>query len=343
MLPLLALLPHPPSHLPLGQFPSPLEWRSDLAEVLGCDSLSIKRDDLNAAAFGGNKVRALEWLLPGAGPNLLTIGGYGSTHAAAVSVYARLTGRQAWVALFPQPWSDRVSAMLGCTAANASVHLASSRIRFGGALVAAYQAARRHGRVSWIAAGAATPLGVLGSVNAALEWTEQVKGGGGPKPDAIVLPLGSGGTAAGLLVGLRLAGWRGMICAVPVTDRVVANSIMVRWLALRTVQLLRRCGLRMPSSHVGLAIYPGFLGAGYGHPTEAGIAASRLALRAGLPIDPTYGAKAFAALAMLAGSYRHPCFWHTFDTRVPEPSNPGPLLEQARRYAEALWPQATST
>ncbi|MDQ6831436.1 MAG: 1-aminocyclopropane-1-carboxylate deaminase, partial [Gemmatimonadota bacterium] len=78
--PALATLPR----ASLGQFPSPIE-RIVHASLRG--DLWVKRDDLNADAFGGNKVRTLEWLLGGliAGDKVLTVGGEGSTHVLATA------------------------------------------------------------------------------------------------------------------------------------------------------------------------------------------------------------------------------------------------------------------
>src|SRR6185503_4585133 len=56
--------------------------------------LWIKRDDLNAPMIGGNKVRALEFLLGSvrAGDTVLTLGGAGSTHVLATAIHARRLG-----------------------------------------------------------------------------------------------------------------------------------------------------------------------------------------------------------------------------------------------------------
>ena len=344
MRPLLSLLSNPPPCLELGQFPAPLEWREDEARSLGFESLCVKRDDLNAPRFGGNKVRALEWLLPAAGPSVVTFGGYGSTHAAATAIYAREVGRLACVALFPQPWTETVPVVLLRTLAYAPVFLAPSRSTLPLALVRAWREAASVGRPTWIPAGGASPLGVLGSVNAALELVQQVEGASAARPDAVVVPLGTGGTAAGLLVGLALAGWPTRVCAVPVTDRWMANAITVHWLAHRAQRLLARHGVRVLRPRGRLRILPGQLGLGYGHPTAAGLAARDSAGRLGLSLDLTYGAKAWAALQTLTSSCRRPCFWHTFDSRpaAPAPAD-DPLLRRAREYSEALWPYPRST
>jgi 1-aminocyclopropane-1-carboxylate deaminase/D-cysteine desulfhydrase-like pyridoxal-dependent ACC family enzyme len=78
--------------------------------------------------------------------------------------------------------------------------------------------------------------------------------------------------------------------------------------------LLRRIAVPVPHS---TAVVPlmimNRLGRGYGHPTPAGEQATRLAAGHGIALDPTYGAKAFAAVPELTHrGYRRIVFWHTF-------------------------------
>ena len=58
-------------------------------------------------------------------------------------------------------------------------------------------------------------MGTLGYVNAGLELGEQVAAGALPEPAAVVVPLRSGGTVAGLLAGFMLAGLRSRLSAEP--------------------------------------------------------------------------------------------------------------------------------
>ena len=333
-LPLEAHLRRPLPRRPLARIPSPLESHPILAEECNLESFLLKRDDL----AGGNKRRALEWLLPAAGPSLLTMGGYGSTWCAALAAAAGDTGQRVEVALFPQPWSAAVAGVLGTTVAGAGVHLAARRWRLPAALARAWAAARRHGPVTWLPPGGSAPLGVLGSVNALLECAGQLASQGLPRPDAIVVPCGSGGTAAGLLVGADLIGWPVTIVAVRVTDPWFTTRGRILSLAART-----RALLEAPAGAATLRLDGAQLGAGYGHDTAtAARARARLAER-GVVLDATYSAKACAAVRGLAGSFRHVCFWHTFDPSLVAPPMDHPVLRDAHRYAESLWPPPTST
>ncbi len=343
-LPLLDHLASAPARAPLGAFPSPVESHPELAAEFGLTSLVVKRDDLNGTAFGGNKLRALEWLLPAAGPAIVTMGGYGSTWCAALATAAPPRGQAVHAALFPQPWTDRVAGALATTLRGGTVHLAHRRIGLPLAIVRALGAARASGPTSWIPAGGAEPIGVLGSVNAALEFAQQMDDARLPRPDAIVVPLGSGGTAAGLLIGFQLARWPVQLCAVRVTDPWFAHRRRVLALARATSRLLRRHGATMSGTLPPLRVIGDQLGPGYGHPTPPAEAALACMARVGITLDLTYGAKACAALTALAPSFRRLCFWHTFDPRLASPTAvPHPLLAIARTRAESLWPQPKST
>lgn len=341
--PLLELLRDPPPRCPLGVFPAPLESHPALAGALGLETLLVKRDDRNGAAFGGNKLRALEWLLPAAGPRIVTMGGYGSTWCAALATVTRGTGQRADVALFPQPWTPAVAGALAATLAGAGVHLASRRWHLPLVVARAWRAARAGGPVTWLPAGGATPLATFGSVNALLESAQQQAAAGAPHPEAIVVPYGSGGTAAGLLVGAWLLGWDTTIVAVRVTDPWFTTRRRLLRLAERTMALLVRHGVRAPTAHAPLLLRGDHLGAGYGHATRAGLDAAAAFGAAGIPLDVTYSAKACAALRSLAGSYRHLWFWHTFDPRLVASSSDHPVMADAHRYAESLWPRPKLT
>lgn len=337
-LPLAAHLDLLPERCQLGAFPSPLESRVDLAAEVGADHLLIKREDLG----GGNKLRALEFLLPATGPALVTMGGFGSTWCGALARATAATGQRAEVALFPQPWSETVAGVLAGTARSAGVHLAPHRLLLPLALYRAWRSARRHGPVTWLPAGGAQPLGVLGAINALLECAEQLDQLGSPPPEALVVPYGSGGTAAGLLVGAWLLAWDVRIVAVRVTDPWYTTRRRILRLAERTVALLRRHGARRLEARATLQLDGGQLGPGYGHGTPGARVARSRGEAGGLTLDLTYGAKAFAALPTLATSFRRLCFWHTFDARLPA-SSQHPVVAEAHRYAELLWPRQKST
>ena len=226
------------------------------------------------------------------------------------------------LAQFPQPDSDACRAVAAaCDAEAAVVVRARVRATLPLVLFAAWRAAGRLGPRRWIPAGGAHPRGVVGHLLAALELAGQCA----DPPDAIVAPLGSGGTVAGLVLGVAALGWPTPVIAVRVAPRVIANRWRITRLARGAARLLAHYGVHIPppASHSPLVVVNG-LGPGYGRPTPAGESARHLAAEHGLTLDPTYSAKAFAVLGQrAAGNVRRVVFWHTFalPSRASEPGS----------------------
>ena len=150
-----------------------------------------------------------------------------------------------------------------------------------------------------------------------------------PEPDQLWVPLGSGGNAAGLLVGLRLAGLQTRVMAVRVVEIPLTSGTATRLLVRRIVSLLRAHGVTAPPGfHLGgLEVVNGYIGAGYGHDTPAAAAAARLAHdELGLELDGTYTAKTLAACLEVLEALSSPCnavFLDTVNSRpLPSPSQP---------------------
>jgi D-cysteine desulfhydrase len=141
-------------------------------------------------------------------------------------------------------------------------------------------------------------------VEAALELAAQVEQGDLPEPTHVVVALGSGGTAAGLLLGLRLAGLRSRVVGVVVNDTLRLDPPVLARLARRSLSLLRRRGARIPGPGPGpddLTVTREFLGAGYGHATPE---SREVLASADLELDPVYTAKAMAGLVGMARNGR---------------------------------------
>lgn len=294
----------------LGQFPTPVQ---PLATV--SPSLWIKRDDLGATPFGGNKVRALEFLLASvrAGDRVVTVGSAGSTHALAVATYAAALGARTIVGRWRQEMNEaaiRVAERIERTA---------DETRLFATPVGAYLWAWRRARsATWIAAGGSTPLGVLGHVNAGLELAEQIGANETPLPASVVVPLGTGGTAAGLALAFAIAGLDIEVVGVRVVPRLVGRRGHVLRLARRTAALIARTtGAEVPAvrSDAVVVAHEAYGGA-YGRETPtARLAAARLAEATGIRLDATYSAKAFE-IALRLASREAVLFWLTFDSRL---------------------------
>lgn len=301
--------------------------RTPVEESGVAPALWVKREDLSAPLLGGNKVRALEYLLAGVGPHdvVLTAGGRGSTHALATVLHAHRLGARAAVVRWPQEMNDTAHRVAQRLAREADhVQDASSVAAAYVRLLAARAAARLRGHaLHWVPAGGTSPLGILGHVDAALELVAQVEAGELPEPTRVVVPLGSGGTAAGLALGFAIAGMRTRVVGARVVPRVVANRRRVLALAARAATLIERLSQR--AGHAvqvprpardAVRVEQGVYGGAYGRETEAGRDATArfLAVHSDAELDPTYSAKAFAA-TLAACDGEPTVFWLTFDGR----------------------------
>jgi D-cysteine desulfhydrase len=250
-----------------------------------------------SGGWGGNKVRKLEWILGAAQARrrkrILTVGGRGTNWGLATALYGRALGIKTILALVDQPMDGHVMAQF-------------ERIRNSGARVHLTHTPRRtrlvlpwlwlrHGRPWLLPPGGSTPLGAVGYVVAGLEIGEQVRAGALPEPDHVVVAVGSGGTAAGLIVGLQAAGLRSRVLGVVVNDGLRLDADRIALLAQRCARLLRKHGAELPVlalSEDAFDLTRDYLGGGYGHPL------------AGAPegYDPVYTAKAMAAALALDGT-----------------------------------------
>lgn len=299
----------------LGQYPTPVEpvLLPDLPAPLW-----LKRDDLTSAELGGNKVRALEFLLAGvhAGDVLLTGGGEGSTHVLATAVHADRLGARVHAVRWRHdmhPVAERVAER----AAGTCAVVEGTATSLGGVLRALWLRARRRGK--WIPFGGTSPRGILGHINAGLELAEQVQAGALPKPDRVVVALGTGGTTSGLALGFAAAGMQTTVIGARVVPRIASGLARVRWLARRTTRWVEReTGVRLPPlSRDAVRVVHDVFGGAYGRVSPTGSEAAATMERAsGLMLDATYGAKAFdAALRVARRESGVTLFWSTFDAR----------------------------
>jgi D-cysteine desulfhydrase len=295
----------------LGCYPTPVLPLATLAP-----SLWIKRDDLCADPMGGNKVRALEFLLAdlGAGDEVVTVGSAGSTHALAVAVYGARVGARVSIGR----WRQEMNATASLVARQIEEITERAPIFRSPVGAFAWAQRRRWRGARWIPAGGSTPLGILGHVNAGLELVAQIDAGVLPQPDRMIVPLGTGGTAAGLALAFRIARRDIEVVGARVVPRIVGRKGRVLRLAHRTAGLIERItGETLPRvRRHNIAIAHGTYGGAYGRATEtASVAAARLRDAAGMSLDPTYSAKAFA-LALDLASGGPTLFWLTFDSRI---------------------------
>lgn len=315
----------------LAALPTPVHRLAALGDAAGLRDLWIKRDDLTARVYGGNKVRKLEWLLADAlargHRSVLTTGALGSNHALATTIYARAVGLGVHLVLIPQPVTAHVRrTLLLDHGFGAALHFAPSVAAAARTVVGLVARGALSGdRPYRVPTGGSSILGTLGYVNAGLELGEQVAAGALPEPAAVVVPLGSGGTTAGLVAGLKLAGLATRVIGVRVTDILPPTPRQLTRLARGALRALARLGAELPSLAItedDVSVRADWLGAGYGAITPDGEAARlRIAAAERLTVETTYGAKALAGVLALgheaAWRDRPLLFWHTYSASDP--------------------------
>jgi len=317
-------------HTSLAVRPTPVERALRLGEALGIERLYIKRDDVSGAAYGGNKVRKLEFLLGDAlhkgAKTVLTFGGAGSNHALATAIYAKQLGLSCISILAPQPNAHSVRRnLLMSLRVGAELHYCSGGQRAGE--IVRREMFRRRMREDVFPAvippGGSSPIGIFGFVDAAFEIKEQIAAGDLPEPDCIYAACGTMGTVIGLALGLTGAGLHSKLVAVRVTDPPYTDLDKGRRLFATANALLQAADSSFPECafpEEAFVLRHEFKGDRYGLYTPESVRAVQMMRDlSGLKIEGTYTGKAFAAIMADAAagilSDKTVLFWNTYNGR----------------------------
>jgi len=300
--------------LPLALTPTPIEELARLREALGsAPSLFVKRDDAIPLGFGGNKIRKLHVVaaqaLADGADTLITTGGVQSNHARATASIAARLGLQSVLIANGKPQDKPTANALLDRLLGADVRYVSSREERAPAMQAAAEELRARGRKPFIIPlGASTAHGAAAYALAMGELLDQMSA-----PDAIVLSTSSGGTHAGILAGCVLHGLPTRVIGISADDPAPAIAGEIRRILADLEKLLEAPGV---FAGAPIEIDDTFVGAGYGVATAESTEAIELcARREALFLDPTYTAKAMAALIAKVRRRDLPVdrvlFWHT--------------------------------
>jgi D-cysteine desulfhydrase family pyridoxal phosphate-dependent enzyme len=301
--------------VPLAPAPTPVEDMPRLTAALGRGPrLLVKRDDTIGFAFGGNKVRKMRYVAADAlrhgADALITTGGVQSNHArVTAAAAARLGMRCILVVNGAAPAKASGNALLDALL-GAEVRYVATREARAPAMEQAADDLRRAGHRPYvIPLGASTPLGAAAYVDALRELLAQID-----PPDVIVHSTSSGGTQAGLAAGCALAGVPTRVIGISADQPSATLVDDIRAILGGVTPLLR---LEADLSTLPLTVDDGFVGGGYGVPTDESREAIELVARTeAIFLDPTYTAKAMAGLiaAVRRGEFPHAqtvLFWHT--------------------------------
>ncbi|MBO0610071.1 1-aminocyclopropane-1-carboxylate deaminase [Myceligenerans salitolerans] len=302
-----------PRH-PLTFGPSPVHPMPRLTAHLGGAEIWAKREDCNAGlAYGGNKTRKLEYLVPDAlaqgADTLVSIGGYQSNHTRQVAAVAASLGLRAvlvqenWVD-WPDSVADRVGNIMLSRIMGAEVRLdpAGFGIGFKDSWARAIEDVRESGGTPYaIPAGASDHrLGGLGFARWAYEVREQERALD-VFFDTIVVCAVTGSTLAGMIAGFaaleEAGGPSRRVIGIDASAKLDETRDQVARIARATAELI---GVGRPLRDDEITVLPGWAGDDYGIPVESTLEAIRLTGRLeGVIIDPVYEGKSMAGLVDL--------------------------------------------
>jgi 1-aminocyclopropane-1-carboxylate deaminase/D-cysteine desulfhydrase-like pyridoxal-dependent ACC family enzyme len=314
--------------LELASVPTPVETMPVLVAAARAAGVWVKRDDLSGVAYGGNKVRKLEFLLADAlasgATDVITFGAAGSNHALATAIYGGRLGLSVHSLLLSQPNARYVRRnLLAGVGSGADLHHYADRAHLLRGAARARRALReRTGREPFVIPfGGTNALSTAGFVDAGLELATQIARGVTPEPDLVYVALGSMGTAAGVALGLRAAGLRSKVVGVPVVAYEFNTLEALLTLIRETQRLLHEADPTFPLFGWGesdVEIAAGFLGEEYARFTPQGIEAIGIAAEAGVRLEGTYTGKALAAMLAHGRSGRLEgktvLFWNTYSS-----------------------------
>ena len=287
----------------LGSFPTPIQRLQHMDH----ENLWIKRDDLSSPIYGGNKVRKLEFILGHAkkkreSSKLITFGGIGTNHGVATAIYCNMLAIPCKLLLFWQPVTRHVQENLLILNKN-NTELVYKKTLWK--TVFGYYLFERlkHPAAYFVFAGGSNVVGTVGYVDAAFELKAQVERGEIPEPGVIMVALGSGGTLAGLALGVQLAGLKTKVIGVRVSESHLGpfqacTPGTVKKLMHDTYKFLKKKIHELPEIKLTPPqILQDYIGQGYGFPTPEGNTAYHKARdKENIILDPTYTAKTFAAV-----------------------------------------------
>ncbi len=304
--------------LSLGNFPTPL-WHNDRLDRLVGTEVWVKRDDACGGPEAGNKVRKLEYLLADAqsqgATTIITCGGIQSNHARSTAICAAGLGMGSVLMLrcqdpsSPQPV---VGNLLLNQMVGADVRLitpAQYRERSEGMASIALELTATGKKPYIIPEGGSNALGSLGYVDAMAEVraARTPEFPNGASFDAVVHACGSGGTAAGLALGIAHHQVATRVVSMAVCDDAAYFTPLIAEL----IAGARALAPTLPAAG-DWAVEDSYKGPGYGIASEAQMRfIVDVARCSGLILDPVYSGKALFGLSKLAHKPHRTLFIHT--------------------------------
>jgi len=285
------------SRIPLANLPTPLEKMKETV-VHEDIEIWIKRDDLTEFVGSGNKIRKLEYLLYEAGEmganTVVTCGGIQSNHCRATAFAARKLGMKPVLFLRgSNPGRAEGNLFLDRLLGSEIHYITTEEYQNREEIMSDYRERSSDPKAVYlIPEGGSNVVGSLGYIKAVEEMVEQTHLG---SFDAIFCPVGSGGTYAGLLAGLKMNEIKTPLMGINVTLTPASDfksKIQKICEAYVQKQLLHEM-----IEEEAVQIIDGYCGQAYAVPTEKGIGMIQSCLlQTGVLLDPVYTAKGFVGM-----------------------------------------------
>ena len=247
---------------------TPVARLESFGPEVGLNNLYVKREDLTAPGYGGNKVRNLEFLLGRAQffgcSRVAMVAPLGSNFvAAAASQSARIGMRSEFFHFTPTQNKQIHQHAKFTRSTGADLHIHDGAILPGilrsslGLGLRISQNLMTKQKTFRLPMGGSDVIGSLGHVNAALELAMQIRKGELPAIDHLIVGVGTCGTMAGLLVGLRLANLNTKVIGVRCVDKIICNEVRIAALANQLAKKFR-VGFSFAASEINLRDYTAF-------------------------------------------------------------------------------------
>ena len=285
-----------PDRIMRARLPTPVEPARRLSNKLGVELL-VKRDDLTGSSLSGNKIRKLEFLFAEAAAEgadtVITCGGEQSNHCRATAIAAAELGLRSYLLLRTETPKEPPAAeanilldrLVGAEIRWVTREEYKRRVQLFTEVQGQLLAQRRKAYV--IPEGGSNAVGAWGYIGCVEELAQEL----GDEPLTLVYAAGSGGTGAGLILGIKLLGlpWRAVginVC----DDKAyfveaigdIVDAAAKRW--LMPIELDRS----------EIEIVDGYVGVGYAKSRPEELQTIRDVARSeGLILDPVYTGKAF--------------------------------------------------
>ncbi len=289
-----------PASTDIARLPTPIEPLERLSSSLEGPKIFVKRDDFTGVGVTGNKVRKLDFLLADAlaqkCDSVITCGGYQSNHARTTAVMCAKLGLTCHLVLRNGMSAATDGNLFLDRLVGAEIKYVTPEeyMRIDEVMAEFASDLKEDGHKAYvIPEGGSNALGTLGYLKAAEEIAAQVKAMK-LRLHHIIVPVGSGGTYAGLLLGKFLFDLPAQIHGVNVCDDQAYFVNKIHQL-LQSVESQFNMGLKLGKRDI--RIIDGYVGKGYGLSSQEELDTIKaLARQEGVVLDPVYTGKTMYGL-----------------------------------------------